>query len=44
MIISNSEEAALLNHKHDTLNFRWKIYLDKNDKDDDVIIATIKFN
>ena len=44
MIIKNNEKATLLNYKHDTSNFRWKIYLNKNDKNDDVIIAIMSFN
>ena len=44
MIIRNNEKAALFSHKHNTSNFQWKIYSDENDKDDDVIVATMNFN
>ena len=44
MIIRNNKEAALLSHKRDTLNLRWKVYSDEDDKDDDVIAAAMNFN
>ena len=44
MIIKNNEKATLLSYKHDTSNFRRRIYLNENDKNDDIIVATMNFN
>ena len=44
MIIENNKMITSQDHNADHLNLKWRTYFDKNEKDENVIAATINFN